>query len=89
MEAALFCEHSANNAVYFHKDFDATFEMAFIDTSKSHRPELRINQVKMLMWILLMLNLKLVDRNMLKQSFTTRKRRSARVQLNVQKETTT
>ena len=36
MEAALFCKHSANNAFHFHKDFDDTFEMAFIDSSKTH-----------------------------------------------------
>ena len=36
MEAALFCKHSANNAFNYYKDFDDTFEMAFIDTSKTH-----------------------------------------------------
>ena len=36
MEAALFYKHSANNAFNFHKDFDDIFEMAFIDTSKTH-----------------------------------------------------
>ena len=36
MEAALFCKHSANNAFHFHKDFDDTFEIAFIDSSKTH-----------------------------------------------------
>ena len=36
MEAALFCKHSDNNAFNYYKDFDDTFEMAFIDTSKTH-----------------------------------------------------
>ena len=36
MEAALFNKHSANNVFNFHKDFDDIFEMAFIDTSKTH-----------------------------------------------------
>ena len=36
METALFCKYSANNSFNFHKDFDDTFEMAFIDSSKTH-----------------------------------------------------
>ena len=36
MEAALFCKHSASNAFHFHKDFDETFEIPFIDSSKPH-----------------------------------------------------
>ena len=36
MEAALFYKHSANNVFNVHKDVDDIFEMAFIDTSKTH-----------------------------------------------------
>ena len=35
-EAVVFSKHSANNAFNLHKDFDDTFALSFLDTTKTH-----------------------------------------------------
>ena len=79
MEAALFCKHSANNAINYYKAFDDTFEMAFIDTSKTHsraedKPCENANEE------LADAESEVVDRNVLKQFPTVKKKESHRIQ---------
>ena len=35
-EAVVFSKHAANNAFNLHKDFDDTFALSFLDTTKTH-----------------------------------------------------
>ena len=75
MEAALFCKHSANNAFNDYKDFNDTFEMAFIDTSKTHsRAEDKPNETADV--ALADAESEVVDRNVLKQFPTVKKRKN-------------
>ena len=75
MEAALFCKHSANNAFNYYKDFDDTFEMAFIDTSKTHsRAEDKPCETADVE--LADAESEVVDRNELKQFPTVKKRKN-------------
>ena len=79
MEAALFCKHSANNAFNYYKDFDDTFEMPFIDTSKTHsraedKPCENADKV------LSDAESEVVDRNVLKKLPTVKKKESHRIQ---------
>ena len=80
MEAALFCKHSANNAFNYYKDFDDTFEMAFIDTSQTHS---RANDkpCETADVELADAESEVVDRNVLKQ-FPTGKKRKNRTEYN-------
>ena len=75
MEAALFCKHSANKAFKFHKDFDDTFEMAFIDTSKtlSRAEDKPCENADV---DLADAESEVVDRNVLKQFPTVKKRKN-------------
>ena len=76
MEAALFCKHSANNAFNYHKNFDGTFEMAFINTSKTHsRAEDKPCENEDVE--LADAESEVVDRNVLKQFPTVKKERIA------------
>ena len=79
MEAALFCKHSANNAFNYYKDFDDTFEMAFIDTSKtqSRAEDKPCEPVDV---ELADAESEVVDRNILKQLPTLKKKRKNRTQ---------
>ena len=75
MEAALFCKHSANNAFNYYKDFDDTFEMAFIDTSKTYsRAEDKPCETADVE--LTDAESEVVDRNVLKHFPTVRKRKN-------------
>ena len=79
MEAALFCKHSANNAFNYYKDFDDTFEMAFIDTSQTHS---RANDKPCETADVEFADAEseVVDRNVLKQFTTGKKKESHRIQ---------
>ena len=54
MQFAVFCKHSSYNVFNLHNYFEGVFAMAFIDTANTHS-----RTVKIKMYILLMLNLKL------------------------------
>ena len=75
MEAALFCKHSATNAFHFHKDFDDTFEMAFIDSSKTNSSA-EDKQCENADVDLADAESEVVDRNVLKQFPTVKKRKN-------------